>query len=101
MDIGDKVFSSLIYKRLFKIIKKHGVKYQFGSSPGVGCQDGTVTIKTILHTRHNHNLLSYAEFVDLVKSFDTVNHYMILKILERYGAPPKLRLEPSPECIKT
>ena len=47
--------------------------------------------KTILHTRHNHNLPSYAEFVDLVKAFETVNHGMMLKILERYGAPPKLR----------
>ena len=91
MDIGAKVFSSLICKRLFKIIKKHGVKYQFGSSLGVGCQDGTFTIKTILHTRHNHNLPSYAAFVDLIKAFDTVNHYMMLKILERYGAPLKLR----------
>ena len=45
MDIGSKVFSSLICKRLFKIIKKHGVKYKFGSSPGVGCQDSTFTIK--------------------------------------------------------
>ena len=56
MNIGSKVFSSLICKKLFKIIKKHGVKYQFGSSPGVGFQDGTFTIKTILHMRHNHNL---------------------------------------------
>ena len=47
--------------------------------------------KTILHTLHNHNLPSYAAFVDLVKAFDTVNHDMMLKILERYGAPPKLR----------
>ena len=45
MDIGSKVFSSLICKRLFKRTKKQGVKYQFGSSPGVGCQDGTFTIK--------------------------------------------------------
>ena len=91
MDIGSKVFSRLICKILFKIIRKHGVKYQFGSSPGVGCQDGTFTIKTILHTQHNHNLPCYVEFVDLVKVFDTVNHVMMLKILERYGAPPKLR----------
>ena len=67
IDIWSKVFSILIYKRLFKIIKKQGFKYQFGSSPGVGCQDGTFTIKIILHTRHNHNLPSYTEFVDLVK----------------------------------
>ena len=31
MDIGSKIFSSLLCKRLFRIIKKHGVKYQFGS----------------------------------------------------------------------
>ena len=35
VDIGSKVFSSLICKRLFKRIKKHEVKYQFGSSPRV------------------------------------------------------------------
>ena len=90
MDIGAKVISSLIYKQLFKIIKKHRVKYQFGSSPVVGCQDGTFTINTILHMQHNHNLPSYAAFFDLAKVFDTVNHDMMLKILERYVAPPKL-----------
>ena len=45
MDIGDKAFSSLTCKRLIKIIKKHGVKYKFGSSTGVGFQYGTFTIK--------------------------------------------------------
>ena len=91
MDIGAKLFRSLICKSLFKIIKKHGVKYQFGSSPGVGCQDGTFTIKTLLHTRHNPNIPSYVTFVDIVKAFDTVNHDTMLKILERFGAPLKLR----------
>ena len=91
MYIGAKVFSSLICKRLFKIIKKYGVKYQFGSSTGVGCQDGTFTIKTLPHTQHNHNLLSYAAFVYPVKEFDTFNHDMMLKALERCGDPPKLR----------
>ena len=41
--------------------------------------------------RHNHNLPSYAAFVDPVKAFDTVNHDMMFKILDHYGAPPKLR----------
>ena len=55
MNIRSKVFSSILCARLFQVIKKHGVKYQFGSTPGVGCQDGTFTIKTLLHLRHNHN----------------------------------------------
>ena len=37
--IGSKIFSSILCTRLFKIIRKHGVKYQFGSTPGLGCQD--------------------------------------------------------------
>ena len=71
--IGSKIFSSLMCKRLFSIIKNYGVKYQFGSSPGVGCQDGTFTIKTLLHTRHNQDLPNYFAFVDLVKAVDTVS----------------------------
>ena len=45
MYIGSKIFSSILCTRLFKTIIKHGVKYQFGSTPGVGCQDGSFTIK--------------------------------------------------------
>ena len=50
MDIGSKIFSSILCTRLFKIIRKHGVKYQFGSIPGVGCQDCSFTIKKIAPT---------------------------------------------------
>ena len=67
------------------------MKYQFGYSPGVGCQDETFTIKTLLHTRHNHDFPNYVAFVDLVKAFDTVDHTLMLQILKKYGAPPNLR----------
>ena len=40
---------------------------------------------------YNHSLPSYVAFVDLVKVFDIVNHLMMMKIIEQYGAPPKLR----------
>ena len=29
-------------------------------------------------------------FVDLVKSFDTSNHIILIEILRKYGCPPKL-----------
>ena len=90
MDIGSKVFSNILCTRLFKVIYKHGVKYQFGSTPGVGCQDGTFTIKTLLHLRHNHNLPIWVAFADLVKAFDTLNHQLMLVILAKYGCPPNL-----------
>ena len=90
MKIGAKIFSSILCNRLFKMIKKYGVKYQFGSSPGVECQDGTFIIKKILHLRHNHNLHICVAFAGLAKVFDTMNHKMMLKILTQHGVPLKL-----------
>ena len=90
MDIGTEVFSSMMRKRLFKTIKLHGCLTKFGSSPGVGCQYGRFFIKTALHARHKYNLPTYVAFVELIKAFDTVSHSTMLKILERYGALPKL-----------
>ena len=89
--IYTKIFSSILCKQLFKIIKLHGVKYQFGSKPGVGCQDGIFTIKTLLHLHHTHNLSTWVLFSDLVKAFDTSNHVLIIKVLQRYGCPPNLQ----------
>ena len=90
MDIGSKIFSSILCTRLFKTIIKHGVKYQFGSTPGVGCQGRSFTIKTMLYLRYNHNLPTFVMFDDLVKDFDTSNHKLMVEILNKYGCPPKL-----------
>ena len=77
--------------RLFKIIRKHGVKYQFGSTPGVGCQDGTFKINTLLHLRHNRNLPTWVASVDLVKTFYTSNHKLLIAIIGKYGTSPRLQ----------
>jgi len=90
MGMGSKLFSSILCTRLFKIIKEHDVKYQFGSTPRVGCPDGTVTIKTLLHLRFNHNLPMWVLFADLIKVLDTLNHKLMTEILGKYRCPPKL-----------
>ena len=82
MYIRAKVFRIMMCNRLFKIIKLHGCPTQFGSSPGVGCQDGRFIIKKELHFCHKHNLPTYVAFVDLVQAFYTVSHSMVIKILE-------------------
>ena len=101
MDIGSKKISSILCTRLFNGIKKHGVKYQFGSTPGLGCQDSTFTIKTILHLRHNHKLPTWVAFANLVKAFDTSNHQLMLMILAKYWCPPNLCDTPLQECTRT
>ena len=100
MDIGEKIFSIILCGRAFKIIKAHEVKYQFASTPGVGCQDGSFTLKTLIHLRHRHNLPIWFAFTYLVKDFDTSNHKLLISIIARYGAPPSAFVLQSGECTK-
>eukprot|EP00978_Attheya_sp_CCMP212_P015928 scaffold41313_cov53-Attheya_sp.AAC.1 len=44
----------------------------------------------MLELRRNHNLPTWALFVDLVKAFDTANHALMYRILRKYGVPPQL-----------
>ena len=90
MEIGNNIYINIMRGQLFRIISKHGVKCQFGSTPGVGCQDGTFNIKTLIHLRHNDNLPTWLVFTYLVKSFDTSNYTLLITIILKYGAPPKL-----------
>ena len=91
MDIGVQVFRTILCQRLFRIINKHGVKYQFGSTPDIGFQDSKFTTKTLLHMIHNHNISTYVAFIDLVEAFDTLKHDLLMDIIKQYGDPPKIR----------
>ena len=91
MDVISKVFSRMVNDRLFKILDKYCTKFQFGGTPGVGCADAIFTLKSLIHTRGNHGLSTHVAFIDLVKAYDTANHELLIRILEIYGVPPKLR----------
>ncbi len=89
MDVCSKIFLSVMNGRAFHLLELHGTKFQFGGTPTLGCQDGLFTLKTLLNAHKNHHLPSFVAFIDLVKACDTANHDLLIKILEKYGTPPK------------
>ena len=90
IDMTSKICSCLINERLHKVLKKHGLETQSGSTPERGCADATFTLKSALHLRKAHNLPSWAAFIDLVKAYDTINHSLLWEILYKFGIPKNL-----------
>ena len=56
MDVVSKIFSKILNKRLFMILDRHCTRFQFGSTPGIGCREAIFTLKTLLGARRNHGL---------------------------------------------
>ena len=90
MDVSSKIFNKVLSNRRYKFLEAHGTKCQFGATPKLGCQDGSFTRKTLLNLRRVHNTDTYVAFIDLVKAYDTANHKLLIELLEKFGAPPKL-----------
>jgi hypothetical protein len=42
---------------------------------------------SVLRKRKEHNLETYAPFIDLIKAFDSISIEALFKILRRYGIP--------------
>ena len=91
MDVSSKLFSKIMTTRAQSLMTKYGTTYQFGATPNVGCQDGSLVLHTATQLRHQHNLETYVVFADLVKAYDTSNHKLIAEILKKLGAPLKFR----------
>ncbi len=89
MDVCSKIFSSVMNGCAFRLLNEHGTRFQYGSTPELGCRDGLFVLKTLLTMRKNHNLPSYVAFVDLAKAYDMANHELLLTLLKKYGAPPR------------
>jgi hypothetical protein len=87
--VCNKIFSSIMNGCAFHLLELHGMQFQFGGTPTLGCQDGLFTLKTLLNVHKNHNLLLFVSFVNLVKAYATANHDLLLKVVKKYGAPPK------------
>ena len=51
MDVGSKIFSSVMNERAFKLLDMSGTRFQFGGTPELGCRDGLFVLKTMLNVQ--------------------------------------------------
>ncbi len=56
MDTCSKVFSLIMTVHAFKLLDKHGTRFQFGDTPELGCRDGLFMLKALLNAQQNHDL---------------------------------------------
>jgi len=87
LSIFDKLLEKIVYTRLFSFLSSNNIlyEYQFGfrkfHSTSMALIDVVVNIFKHLDNRD----IGVGICIDLQKAFDTVNHEILLKKLDRYG----------------
>lgn len=74
----DKVVQATIVNLLTPIVEPIFIKHSYGFRPGKGCHDALHAI------RYGWQNVTWTITVDVEKCFNTVNHDILLKILEKY-----------------
>ena len=89
LDVASKIESIVLNGRAQKLLKKNKHSMQFGSTPLVGFSEAVLSLKSILQSRKENGIDTYAVFIDLVKAYDSIKHDIIYASLEKMGAPKK------------
>ena len=87
LDIASKVMSSVIVARMSLVQEQEGLEAQTGFRSERGTIDGSFSTNIGLQKRKEHNLPTWALFIDLVKAFDTVSREALFQILAKFGMP--------------
>lgn len=82
-----KVFERIYYNRLSKFLKKHKLLYemQFGFQPNNSTYMALLILMDKVIKAIEKGEFTIGVFLDFKKAFDTVNHEILLKKLDRYG----------------
>ena len=82
-----KSFERLIYNQLLSFVEKQDILYQFqfGFRKRYSTEQAVLQITDNLKTAIDNKLYTCGIFLDFSKAFDTVDHNILLKKLEKYG----------------
>ena len=82
-----KLFEKIVYRRTYKFLEKHDKLYagQYGFREGHSCESAVSELISVAIKGQQEGMYTLALFLDLSKAFDSLEHSVLLKKLERYG----------------
>ena len=86
-----KILEKIMYNRLFFYVSQEKILHskKFGFQSGHSTKHAIVQFTNQIHESFENNLYNLGVLADISKSFDTVNHSIILNKLEIYGIHEK------------
>ena len=83
----DKIIEKLMYKRLTRFLNDQKVLYkkQFGFQKNFSTAHAMLSLIENIEKTIDNKMFVCGVFVDLKKSFDTVDHYILLHKVSHYG----------------
>ena len=87
LPVISKILEQLTELRLRAFLKRHGALYEgeYGFRKGCSCDDAILDLTGNIIESLDNKQLTLAVFLDMSKAFDTIEHKLLFKILDRYG----------------
>ena len=82
-----KLLEKIMYKRTYNFLEQTGQLYnsQYGFRTGHSCENAVSELLAEIIKGNQEGLYTVSMFLDLSRAFDTLEHEVLLKKLERYG----------------